>query len=285
MNEFTEWVGREEELIDSIDLFRANGLLATLDMEQNLRQDDPVLPGWQWLYFNSIVRRSGLGRDGHPEKGGFLPPIMKPRRMWAGSRIKYLKPLLVGVQAYKISKIVNVVKKSGRSGEMWFVTIEHTIGYENEVCIVEEQDLVYRDAPDLSTRAAAVKVNQPVAEEIAVDPYAKRFDTDTTLLFRYSALTFNGHRIHYDQAYATHEEGYKDLVVHGPLTATVLQLYVSENYPDRILSSFSFRGVAPLFVGDPIHISHGVDADSGSLNIMAKNKSGHLAMSATATFK
>src|SRR5690606_6317157 len=150
-------------------------------------------PGWQWLFFNPRVRRSGLGSDGHPQRGGFLPPIALPRRMWAGSRIRYLADLRVGAQATRTSRILKVENKVGKRGSLWFVTVEHRIASQGQECIAEEQDIVYREA----TPSGAVPA-KPEPYDAPAD-WGQEVQPDTTLLFRYSALTFNGHRIHYDQ--------------------------------------------------------------------------------------
>lgn len=275
---YEAWIGREEESSERIAGSVVNAMAATLDMERSPQSGDPLPPGWQWLFFNPAARRSSLGVDGHPRRGGFLPPIELPRRMWAGSRIAYLADLPVGAQATRRSRILKVENKTGKSGSLSFLTVQHTISCEGTLCISEEQDIVYREATPAGTAAAAT----PKRHE-AVPEFSSSFEPDTTLLFRYSALTFNGHRIHYDQAYARNEEGYPDLVVHGPLTSTLLQQFAAKHGAGRALARFDFRGVTPLFVGRTFQLE-GRNAEDGTLAVWARGPNGELAMSATASF-
>ena len=275
---FESWIGREEERTDRITLQAAEAMAATLDLESSPRLGAALPPGWQWMFFNPVVQRRGLGAAGHPARGGFLPPIELPRRMWAGSRIRYLAELAVGSLATRTSRIQKVENKVGKRGSLWFVTVQHTTRCEGVDCIVEEQDIVYREATPPGTVAPAPARHDDVAQ------WGREIVPDTTLLFRYSALTFNGHRIHYDQAYARGEEGYPDLVVHGPLTATLLQQLALEQGGGRALASFEFRGVSPLFVTRPFRVE-GRPADDGALALWARGPDGELAMSASATFR
>jgi 3-methylfumaryl-CoA hydratase len=235
-------------------------------------------PGWQWLFFNPVARRNALGIDGHPRRGGFLPPIELARRLWAGSRIRYFADLPVEARATRRSRILKIEDKVGKSGPLSFLTVQHTISCGGEPCISEEQDIVYREAA-LPGAAAPASPRYP-----GVPQWSRRIEPDTTLLFRYSALTFNGHRIHYDQAYARDEEGYPDLVVHGPLTATLLQQFALEHGPGRPLARFDFRGVQPLFVGRAFQLE-GRQVEDGALELWARGPDGELAMSATAAFR
>jgi 3-methylfumaryl-CoA hydratase len=276
---FEAWIGREEESSQRILAATASAMAATLDWERAPEAGEPLPPGWQWLYFNPLARRSALGTDGHPRRGGFLPPIELSRRMWAGSRIRYLADLPIEAQATRRSRILKIENKVGKRGALSFVTVQHTISCGATPCISEEQDLVYREAaPPGSAPAAAPTRHDEVAQ------WSSSIEPDATLLFRYSALTFNGHRIHYDQAYARAEEGYPDLVVHGPLTATLLQQFALEHGPGRPLARFEFRGVTPLFVARPFKLE-GRPAQSGSLALWARGPDGELAMSATAEFR
>lgn len=277
-NAYDEWVGREEVRVQRIDATAVQAMAATLDLAGAPGAGDPLPPGWQWLYFNPAAPRSGLGEDGHPRRGGFLPPIELPRRMWAGSRIRYLADLAIESEATRRSRILKVENKVGRRGSLWFVTVEHTTLCEGAACIVEEQDIVYREA---TPRGAAAVAPEPYEGQAR---WGRGFQPDTTLLFRYSALTFNGHRIHYDQAYASNEEGYPDLVVHGPLTATLLQQLALEHGEGRALASFEFRGVSPLFVSRAFRIEGRIKED-GSLALWARGPDGELAMSATAVLR
>lgn len=277
--EYGAWVGRETSQTDFIHSKPVEALAATLDLDHAPSEGEALPPGWQWLFFNPVAPRRELGVDGHPARGGFLPPIELPRRMWAGSRIRYLADLPVGQPATRHSRISNVVNKTGKRGALWFVTVEHTTLHNDTVCIQEEQDIVYREA---TPPGAAAPATPPRYEETA--QWGRDFTPDTTLLFRYSALTFNGHRIHYDQPYACNEEGYPGLVVHGPLTATLLQQLALEHGGGRPLARFDFRGVAPLFVSRPFRLE-GKQAEDGTLALWARGPDGELAMSATAAFR
>lgn len=276
--DYQAWVGREEESNERIAVSVVQAMAATLDWDTSPSEGEALPPGWQWLFFNPKVRRSALGVDGHPARGGFLPPVELPRRMWAGSRITYLDPLPIEAQAIKRSRILKVEHKTGKRGSLCFVTVQHTISANDSTCIVEEQDIVYREATSPGSAPAPTP-----PRHAAVAQWSRRIDLDTTLLFRYSALTFNGHRIHYDQAYARNEEGYPDLVVHGPLTATLLQQFALEHGGGRRLSRFDFRGVTPLFVGRAFQLE-GKQLDDGSLEVWARGPDGELCMSATAAF-
>jgi 3-methylfumaryl-CoA hydratase len=277
-NAYDAWIGREELRTERIHATVVQAMAATLDMDTAMEAGEPLPPGWQWLFFNPAVRRSGLGADGHPKRGGFLPPIELPRRMWAGSRLRYLADVPVGAEATRRSRILKVENKVGKRGSLWFVTVEHTTTCEGTACIIEEQDIVYREATPPGATAAAPPPYDGQAE------WSRGFQPDTTLLFRYSALTFNGHRIHYDQAYARSEEGYPDLVVHGPLSATLLQHLALEHGNGRPLARFEFRGVSPLFVSRGFQLE-GRHAEDGALALWARGPDGELAMSATAAFR
>jgi 3-methylfumaryl-CoA hydratase len=273
------WIGRQEERSEQILGSVVEAMAATLDLERSPAPGEALPPGWHWLFFNPVVRRNALAIDGHPQRGGFLPPIELPRRMWAGSRIRYLGVLPIGSPAMRRSRILKIENKVGKSGSLSFLTVEHTISCEGTPCLSEEQDIVYREA----SAPAAATTRAPKAHDAAAQ-WSRRVEPDTTLLFRYSALTFNGHRIHYDQAYARNEEGYPDLVVHGPLTATLLQQFALEHGAGRSLARFDFRGVAPLLVGRSFQLE-GREVDDGSLELWARGPDGELAMSATARFR
>lgn len=275
---YESWVGRQEESTERILPSAVEAMAATLDLELAPKPGDALPPGWQWMFFNPKVRRSGLGVDGHPQRGGFLPPIELPRRMWAGSRLQYLADLQVDAVATRRSTIQKVENKVGKRGSLWFVTVEHRTSSNGQLCVVEEQDIVYREA---TLPGTAAPVPQAYAEQAQ---WGQPVQPDTTLLFRYSALTFNGHRIHYDQAYARDEEAYPDLVVHGPLTATLLQQLALAHGKGRALDRFEFRGVSPLFVTRPFRIEGRESAD-GKLELWARGPDAELAMSATASFR
>jgi 3-methylfumaryl-CoA hydratase len=277
---YEAWVGREEIRNAYILVSSVEAMAATLDLEPVPRSGDALPPGWQWMFFNPEARRNELGIDGHPKRGGLLPPIELPRRMWAGSRIHYLRDLPVGAAATRRSRIQKIEQKAGKRGALCFVTVEHTITCKDAKCIVEEQDIVYREQP-----TPGLNVAPPPQRYDGKAQWSRNFEADTMLLFRYSALTFNAHRIHYDQAYARDEEGYPDLVVHGPLTATLLQQFALEHAGGRRLSRFDFRGVMPLFVNRAFQLEGRAAPDGATLAVWARGPDGDLAMSATAIFE
>ena len=276
---YEAWIGREEERSERLLATVAASMAATLDLEHAPLAGDALPPGWQWLFFNPVERRSALGADGHPRPGGFLPPIESARRMWAGSRIRYLADLPIEAQATRRSRILKIENKTGKRGSLWFVTVQHVISCDGTPCISEEQDIVYRESASPGAESSPA-----VQRHEAVPHWSRAVEPDTTLLFRYSALTFNGHRIHYDRAYAREQEGYPDLVVQGPLTATMLQQIALDQGAGRALASFDFRGVTPLFVGRAFQLE-GRRSEDGTLALWARGPEGELAMSATASFR
>lgn len=235
---FQTWVGRSETRHDVITAAPLRGLAATLDYDAPPWGDEAP-PLAHWLYFLPTARQSEIGEDGHPRRGGFLPPIELPRRMWAGGRLTFHAPLRVGAEAERVSTISKIAEKAGASGEMVFVTVRHEVRVGGVTVISEEQDIVYRGASGAAADAAP-DTRQP-SRMRDVTP-------DEAFLFRYSALTFNSHRIHYDRPYATGVEGYPGLVVQGPLIATLLMDHWlrSAKTPPK---SFSFRAQRPLFDG------------------------------------
>ena len=268
-----EWIGREQTLTDTIDPVAVHRMELTLDREPRLAIGDPLPPVWHPLTFIEAAPHSGLGPDGHPARGGFLPPVALPRRMWAGSRLTYDAPLRIGAHATKTSTIEDVVVKEGGSGTLCFVTIEHRVHADGAHCFTEAQDLVYRDDP---APGAARPTPKPAPDDA---DHSETITPSEVQLFRYSALTFNGHRIHYDRRYANEVEGYDGLVVHGPLTASLLA-----DLAVRVggeLTTFSFRGVSPLIDTAPFTI-HARTEDDGT-RLWAANPTGGLAMTATAT--
>jgi 3-methylfumaryl-CoA hydratase len=278
--ELQKWVGRTETVSDQITPVPMASLAATLDLEMAAPKEGDLLPPlWHWLYFLSIHRQSELGVEGHSTTGGFLPPIPLPRRMWAGSRFEFHSPLRVGCNYTRTSRVVRIQQKQGRTGPLAFVVLLHEIASADGIALSEEQDLVYRGAP---------KPGDPVPAPVAA-PTNPRWQQivypDDVLLFRYSALTFNAHRIHYDYRYATQVEGYPGLVVHGPLIATLLCEHLRRNLPDAILTRFAFRAVSPLFDTGPFRVCGRPDDDGQTISLWARTESGALASTATATVR
>ncbi|KJC34023.1 acyl-CoA dehydrogenase [Bradyrhizobium sp. LTSP849] len=267
------WVGRKETIRERIAPDRVAALGATLGIEGNYAAGATLPAGWHWIFFNRFMPRHELGTDGHPKRGGFLPPVSLPRRMWAGGRLTYHKPLTIGGEGVRESTILKVEAKSGRAGKLVFVTVSHSIACDGTLCVTEEQDIVYREAAAPGSPAPAATPAPPDAV------WSEEFRPDTVLLFRYSSLTSNGHRIHYDQSYAQAEENYPDLVVHGPLTATLLQGF-AERHAGKPLRSFEFRGVSPLFVSSPFRLEG--KGDGSALDLWAGGLGAALAMRAAA---
>lgn len=214
--------------------------------------------------------------DGHPKRGGFLPPVALPRRMWAGGRLRFDAEMHVGEELRRQSTIAKVDVKQGRSGSMVFVTVDHEIAGPNGIVLHEQHDIVYRDAPVSGTPAVAAAL-APTDEH-----FRRTITPDAALLFRFSALTFNAHRIHYDRAYATEVEQYPGIVVHGPLIATCLVDLVRCEIPDARIKAFSFKAVSPLFDIHPFTVCARRETD-GRVALWARNHLGQLAMTAVAT--
>ncbi len=271
------WIGRTETLDDTATAAPVRALTATLDRDDApVQAGTPVPPAWHWLYFLPMARQSQIGPDGHPQRGGFLPPVPLPRRMWAGSRMEFLAPLRVGQSLARASRILDVRMKEGRTGPLVFVNVRHEIRADGQLAITEEHDIVYRDMP-APGEAAPAPTPAPANAQ-----WERRVVPDDVLLFRYSALTFNGHRIHYDRQYVTGVEGYPGLIVHGPLIATLLLDLLRRQLPDARVKTFQFRAVKPLFDIAPFVVC-GRQADDKTVKLWARNEDGHLAMDATAT--
>lgn len=278
MEPLRQWIGRTETRSDTVTAVPVAALSAMLD-----RDDPPPRPGdplpalWHWLYFLPIHRRSELGPDGHAKRGGFLPPVPLARRMWAGSRLAFHDPLRVGDAIRRTSRIVDVRNRQGRSAELVFVVVRHEIDGPRGAVLSEEHDIVYRDAPRPG-EAPAPPI--PAPEQAA---WTCEIRPDDVLLFRYSALTFNGHRIHYDRRHATGVEGYPGLVVHGPLIATLLLDGLQRAEPGAQLASFAFRALRPLFDTAAFSVCGRPEPDGRSVHLWAADASGGLAVDATAT--
>ena len=279
-----EWLGKTESRLDTVTAAPVKALSATLDRSDTAPNQGTFLPElWHWLYFLPCALQSELGPDGHAKRGGFLPPVPLPRRMWAGSRIQWLAPLAVGDAIERVSKIESVTHKVGRTGDLIFVLVKHQIFNQHGLALIEDHDIVYRDAPGPGDKPVTPT---PAPKEAK---WVKRITPDDVLLFRYSALTFNGHRIHYDRKYVTEVEGYPGLIVHGPLIATLLVDLVRQSIPGCTLKSFEFRAIRPTFDINPFKVSAKPDLEkdpSGkTLSIWAEDHEGWLTMQATAVLK
>jgi 3-methylfumaryl-CoA hydratase len=273
------WIGKTETVDDVVTATPYAALAATLDREPTRPPDGtPLPPLWHWLYFLPLYRQSDVGPDGHAKRGGFLPPVPLPRRMWAGSQFAFDAPVRIGDRISRASTIADVTEKSGRTGRLVFVKVRHEIraNGRDQPAIVELHDIVYREAAKPGDTAPAPKAAPADAL------WQRRWVPDDVLLFRYSALTFNGHRIHYDRKYVTETEGYPGLVVHGPLIATLLLDLLRREMPQAIVARYEFRAVRPLFDIDPFDVCGQPSADRRSVRLWAKDHEGWLAMDATA---
>jgi 3-methylfumaryl-CoA hydratase len=274
--DLADWIGRTETRLDTMTLAPMTALSATLDRDDPPPQaGDELPPLWHWLYFLPLVPARGIGADGHPLRGGFLPPVALPRRMWAGGRLRFHRALRVGAEVERVSRIASVSAKSGKSGSLVFVTVVHELRDAQGLALQEEQDIVYREAPQPDATPPA----PPLAP--AGGAFSRELRPDPVLLFRYSALTFNSHRIHYDEPYATQVEGYPGLVVHGPLIATLLLDLVRREQPGRRIASFEFKAVSPLIHPHAFTL-HGQPQPDGTLSLWARSHTDALAMSASA---
>jgi len=270
------WLGRTERSTDTITAAPMAALAATLDRDEPAPDAGSALPPlWHWLYFLPLHRQGELGPDGHPRRGGFLPPVELPRRMWAGGRLAFERPLRVGDAVARTSRIAAIASKQARSGPLVFVTVQHEIAAADGVAVREDHDIVYREAPAPGATSAAA----PAAPADAA--FSRTVNADAVLLFRYSALTFNGHRIHYDRRYATEVEGYPGLVVHGPLIATLLVDLLRRERPDAAVARFEFKAVSPLFDTHRFTVCGKPDGERRFL-LWAANADGGLAMQAAA---
>lgn len=283
------WIGRSETVEDTIAPGPARRMRATLDgLAGNPalvgeagasfgRAGQPLPPPWHWIYFLPEPARTGLGSDGHPRVGGLLPPVALPRRMWAGSRLTFHDDLRIGDAARKVSTVRDVQMKEGRSGRLCFVTMRHEVFVGDALKISEEQDIVYREEAAPGEKPAAPQPAPAGAQ------FGRRIDPDPVLLFRYSALTFNSHRIHYDRPYNENVEGYAGLVVHGPLIATLLLDSAIEQAAlrGRRVAEFSFRAVSPVLDTAPFRVEGAAEGDA--LKVWAAGSDGRLATQSTAT--
>ncbi|MBH3426202.1 FAS1-like dehydratase domain-containing protein [Pseudomonas alkylphenolica] len=260
---FTAWIGRTETVADLLDEAQLKRIAATLG-EVPPAPGEPLPALWHWCFFQAPVDEAVLGADGHPARGGFLPPAEHRVRMWAGGRVEFFAPLIAGEPASRNSTILCIEEKTGQAGKLLFVTVCHEYVQHGDVRVREEQDIVFREP-------AAPKLRS--SEAVPAGQWAEQVTASATMLFRYSAVTFNGHRIHYDFPYATEVEGYPGLVVHGPLIATLnLRAFLRAN-PTRVVRKFAYRGVRPLFSPEPFEVGGRIDAP-GTAQLWAGNQAG-----------
>lgn len=271
--DWSAWIGRSAAATDVLTRGMVSGLLATLD--SSISADYVAAPqGIHWLIAPTRAPMHDIGPDGHPTRGGFLPPSDLPRRMWAGSDVHFLRPLLIGDEVERLSRIASVEAKQGSTGPLLFVAVDHQYRAGGQEVVNERHTIVYRDIQPTI-------IAGPTEEGSAAADFERILMPDPVLLFRYSALTFNSHRIHYDFRYATKVELYPDLVVHGPLMATLLLDLCAQTIGPNRLARFSFRAVAPAFSGRPLRLA-GTRRDGG-IDLVVSTEGGRIVMRATAT--
>jgi len=276
------WQGNSATARDTVTEAPLRALAATLDRDNPASAvDTEVPPLWHWLYFLPHARASDTGPDGHPKRGGFLPPVPLPRRMWAGGRLRWNteNPLCIGQAVEKISTIRQVTHKTGRSGDLLFVLVEHQFFNGNGLALTEEHDIVYRPIP-LPNALPVPPQSPPLAKQAM---WSRTIVPDALLLFRYSALTFNGHKIHYDRQYVTEVEGYPGLIVHGPLIATLLLDLLLRYNPNTKIVAFAFKALRPTFDLHPFSVHGAYRNDGKTVDLWAQDHEGWLTMQATAS--
>jgi 3-methylfumaryl-CoA hydratase len=280
--EIRDWIGRAESVSDVVTATPCAALSATLDRPAVRPPAGAPLPAlWHWLYFLPLPRQSEIGPDGHAKRGGFLPPVPLPRRMWAGSQFEFRRQLRVGDSLTRVSTIEDVTEKSGRTGALVFVRVRHEIRRhdEAEIALTEFHDIVYREAPKAGDAAPPPKAAPASAA------WQREWTPDDVLLFRYAALTFNAHRIHYDRRSVTEVEGYPGLVVHGPLVATLLLDLLRHELPEAEVARYEFRAVRPVFDIAPFFVCGEPQPDGRTFHLWARDHDGCLTMDATAVIR
>lgn len=285
------WIGKSQTETDTITAAPLRMMRATLDITRDTTQDaasqtsDALPPLWHWLYFLPSPQQSELGEDGHARRGGFLPPVPLPRRMWAAGQFEFFHDLQLGDVITRTSMIDDVTVKTGRTGSLCFVRVRHEVsnsrkGVAQGLALREFHDIVYRPNPEATTSMTS----QPLYELAPVANHSEAITPTDPLLFRYSALTFNGHRIHYDRKYVTEVEGYPGLIVHGPLMATLLAGLGRKLNPESQITSFEFKALKPVFDLHPFEICAG-KLEGDSMQLWVKDHAGHVTMKATMRLK
>lgn len=277
-SDFAAYIGRQRTEHDVVAPSQAKAMAALLDRDpERVRAGAPLPEYWHWIYFKPVVRQSRVGKDGHPVRGEFLPPIPLPRRMWAGGRLQFRQPIMIGDEIERRSEILSVEEKSGRSGKLVIVALRHLISNAAGLCVEEQQDLVYCEIP---------KPDQPSRQQAILPSdvqWKETFVPNAVVLFRFSALTYNGHRIHYDYPYATQVEGYRGLVVHGPLTALLL-LEAAKRHMKRAPASYDYRAKGPLFNEEPITLAGRNGNGAREIDVWAAGPTADIALAGRVTW-
>jgi 3-methylfumaryl-CoA hydratase len=279
--DFSAWIGRSQEMTAPIAAYQADAMTATLDRDDPpFRPGDPLPPNWHLFYMREVVKLSETGPDGHPRRGDFVPPMPGlPRRMWAGTKSEFFAPLCIGDEMRRVATIESVTPKEGQTGRLCFVTVRNDISNAAGLCLTERHTSVYREA-------AAPGAAPPVPPAPKVKPaWHRGVHPSAVLLFRFSALTMNSHRIHYDRQYVTETEGYPGLLVHGPLTQTLLFDLFRREYPAATLKTFDVRAISPLYDTHDFAVEGAPGEAPGTAHFWAVNHEGRLAMTAEASFE
>jgi len=276
LDHLRQWIGRTTEASDVVTAQLVKGLRATLFQEIGEPKAGDAAPfTMHWCLAQPVFPMSQLGPDGHPTRGGFLPPVPMPRRMWAGGELEFFDALRIGDEARRTSRIADVTLKTGSTGQLCFVSIEHTVTSPRGLAIRERQDIVYRDMG--GTQSPPAKPAAPPSAQ-----HRETHMSDPVLLFRYSALTFNGHRIHYDRDYVTKIEGYPGLIVHGPLQAALIVELAARLRRGKPPGKFTYRGVQPLFDGAAFSVN--ANDNGATMELWTANAAGQATMKGTATW-
>jgi len=275
MSSFSEYIGRSRTMNDIVDPWRMQALCGALDINLPVSPGDPMPLPFQFMLFPEATTRAKTGTDGHPLRGEFMPPVELPRRMFAGARMKQSDPLIIGQSVEKIERIKSVDFKSGSSGGLCIVVVEYEYRQAGKLCLHEERDIIYRER-------GSSPVRQPGFAPVEDMAWSEDWQIDPVLLFRFSALTYNSHRIHYDRDFAIREEKYPDLVVHGPLLATLL-CRLAEKNTGRHIREIKFRAQRPIFHGAPVRLRGGADDDI-NCTLQAYTNGGDIAMQAHVSF-
>jgi len=269
-----QWIDKQHAAVDTLALTPVNALAATLNRPA-LAMGDRLPPLWHWLFFLPLTQQAQLGVDGHGAQHDFLPPVPLPRRMWAGSRLKFLQALRMGEAVRRESRILDIVEKKGRSGALVIVTVQHDVHGAAGLAIREQQDIVFREAPS----SGAVPEAPMSAQAQSLNPqWSHQHRADSVLLFRYSALTFNAHRIHYDYPYTTQVEGYPDLIVHGPLLFTLLVQAMCQEHPQLGIKYVNMRAVRPLYCNRPFRLQGQLSHDKQQAQLWSLDEHGSVTM-------
>ncbi|MEI7816297.1 MAG: MaoC family dehydratase N-terminal domain-containing protein [Desulfuromonadales bacterium] len=277
MDSLCTWIGKTQTDEDLISVRHSNLMAATVDFLQgNICDGENLPPLWHWIYFLTGVHANELGPDGHPARGGFMPPVPLPNRMWAGGRVTFMSPVIIGSIVRKESSILKIDYKQGRSGDLVFVTVLHEVkSQQGDLLIREEQDIVYKESTP-TKQGGSTPATMPVAQ------FTTTYTPDSTMLFRYSSLTFNGHRIHYDVDYCRNTEGYQNLVIHGPLNATMMAGFAEEISGTK-LATFCYQGLSPALLGDSITMHASIN--ERTINLWATLDNGTICMKAEAALQ